>query len=179
MGRVIKIPIKTGTVLDLNQNKVNKIKETTGVAFIKAKGNLKKFSIPRFMQESNPIEREKNRERKKAKRLLRIVAKSTFLKLDSVSNVKNLLKTKPGAGNTSSESIFILKIFQKIIITHNGKIIIWKKSFIFCLCFNFDFKFINQSKIYYLEVFHRLLLEQNLRKLKANFRFWLLNLFRK
>lgn len=133
IGKVIKIPIKTGTVFDLNQKRVSKIRETTGVALIIARGSLKKFSMPRLRQESKPINNEKAKEREKAKRLLKIVAKRCFLKADSESNEKNLLNTAKGSGKTSSESMWFARIFQKIIIAKSGKTIIWKKSFIFSL----------------------------------------------
>ena len=133
IGSVIKIPIKIGTVLDLNQNNVSKIRETTGVAFIIASGSLKKFSIPLFKHDKIPMERENNKERENAVRLRKIVAKRCFLKLDSVSKEKNLLNTINGSGKTSSESILIARIFQNIIIATSGKTIIWKKSLIFCL----------------------------------------------
>ena len=105
IGNVIKIPIKTGTVLDLNQKSVSKISDTTGVALIIARGSLKKFSKPRLRQESKPIDKEKAKEREKANRLLKIVAKRCFLKAGSVSNEKNLLNTAKGSGKTSSESM--------------------------------------------------------------------------
>ena len=92
-------------MLDLNQNKVNKIRETTGVALIIARGSLKKFSNPLFIHEIIPIEREITRERKKAKRLRRIVAKRCFLNADSVNNKKKRLKTEKGSGKTNSESM--------------------------------------------------------------------------
>lgn len=105
IGKVIKIPIKTGTVFDLNQKRVSKIRETTGVALIIARGSLKKFSMPRLRQESKPIDKEKAKERENAKRLLKIVEKRCFLKVDSESNEKNLLNTAKGSGKTSSESM--------------------------------------------------------------------------
>ena len=153
IGKVIKIPIKTGTVFDLNQNKVNKIRETTGVALIIARGSLKKFSIPLFKQERIPIEREISKEREKAKRLRRIVAKRCFLKVDSVNNKKKRLKTEKGSGKTSSESMWFARIFQNIIMAQRGKTIIWKKSLIFWFDKLLLFKLIIQNKIQNQEVF--------------------------
>ena len=133
IGKVIKIPIKTGTVFDLNQNKVNKIRETTGVALI--------------------IEREISKEREKAKRLRRIVAKRCFLKVDSVNNKKKRLKTEKGSGKTKSESMWFARIFQNIIMAQRGKTIIWKKSLIFWFDKLLLFKLIIQNKIQNQEVF--------------------------
>ena len=105
IGNVIKIPIKTGTVFDLNQNRVSKIRETTGVALIIARGNLKKFSKALLKQLKIPMESEHTKDRENAKRLRKIVASRCFLKADSVNNWKNLGKTSKGEGKISSESI--------------------------------------------------------------------------
>ena len=118
IGKVIKIPIKTGTVFDLNQKRVSKIRETTGVALIIARGSLKKFSMPRLRQESKPIDKEKAKERENAKRLLKIVAKRCFLKADSESNEKNLLNRNPSSLYLLSKSYFISLYLQTNILCH-------------------------------------------------------------
>lgn len=106
---------KTGTVFDLNQNKVMRITERTGVTFITERGNFKRLLKKELMPVNKPIKVPKTTVIKKEIKTRKNVLRKFIQKDFFMTSEPKAEKTSAGPGNIKDEEISFERIHHKEI----------------------------------------------------------------